>query len=235
MLAVVGRRARDRRRLVDLLGPPGEGAAVVGDPRAQVLLRRALRRALLLADGRARARARTGFVEGPVDRRLDHGRRRRGAPGRRLRTRSLQTGLVRLYAFAIAAGLAVLVLVFVAVEMNAHGWITTTLILAPARRGAADLAHPDAARLDRADRARWSRCSRSASGSRRSASFDFDRGGLQESSHADVVDGPRRLVPRRHVRGLLALARRADDRRRSRPRSPTAAGSAATGRAPTTG
>ena len=47
------RHARHRRRLVDLLGAQGEGAAAVAGARAQVLLRRAVQRPLLLARGRA--------------------------------------------------------------------------------------------------------------------------------------------------------------------------------------
>ena len=51
------RACRDRDRLVDLRRPPGGGARAAADPRAQVLLRRALRRDLLQAGGPARAGA----------------------------------------------------------------------------------------------------------------------------------------------------------------------------------
>ena len=54
-------------------------------------------------------------VEGPLVSGSIRGRHRRGALGGS-RTRSLQTGLVRSYALALAAGLTVLVLVFVAVR-----------------------------------------------------------------------------------------------------------------------
>ena len=66
------------------------------------------------------------------------------------------------------------------------------------------------------------------------ARFDFSRSGLQFSQKHAVDQGPARLVPRRRVR-ILALARRADGRRDGRVRSATASGSAATGRAPTSG
>src|SRR4029079_7489191 len=75
------RLCRYRRRLVDLLGPAGRRAAGVGRARAQVLLRRAVQRALLLAGGR-------GFAPPPLDgrgadrERLDR-RRSRPDPPRR--------------------------------------------------------------------------------------------------------------------------------------------------------
>ena len=60
-LAVALRPGRDRRRLVDLLGPACRRRhAAVGRARAQVLLRRALQRPLLLAGGRGLARCLDG-------------------------------------------------------------------------------------------------------------------------------------------------------------------------------
>ena len=60
VLAVLVGAGGHRPRVVDLLGAPDEGAALLGDPRAQVLLRRALRPALLLAGRPARAPPRLG-------------------------------------------------------------------------------------------------------------------------------------------------------------------------------
>ena len=74
----LARPRRHRRRLVDLLGAPGEGAAPVGRARAQVLLRRAVQRPLLLAGGRVLARPRLDG-RGPGRERLDP-RRRRTSP-----------------------------------------------------------------------------------------------------------------------------------------------------------
>ena len=89
-----------------------------------------LRPALLLARPNGSPASSRWAIEGPSSaarsRPLD--RRARGAQAR---VRQLQTGLVRTYAFGVAAGLAVLVLVFIAVQMSAYGWITTTLILLP--------------------------------------------------------------------------------------------------------
>ena len=76
-----GRSRGDRGRLVDLLGAPVARAAAGRRARAEVLLRRALRRALLLADGRAREDALLGR-RGAARQRLDPGRQRRGALGR---------------------------------------------------------------------------------------------------------------------------------------------------------
>ncbi len=85
------------RRLVDLLGAPGARAAAGRRARAEVLLRRALRRALLLADGRAREDARLGR-RGAARRRLDPGRRatRRAGPARaRVRSRPASSARTR--------------------------------------------------------------------------------------------------------------------------------------------
>ena len=70
-----------------------------------------------------------------------------------------------------------------------------------------------------------------AGGARRGRVLDRRRAAVRlraaaaSSSSADtrVVERPRRLLPRRHVR-LLALARRAGGRREARPRSPTGSG-----------
>ena len=76
-------RGRDRRRLGRVLGahapyPPGSGRP--HRPRAQVLLRRALRRGLLPADGGARGRA-ARLVRASPRARLARRDRRRRAPG----------------------------------------------------------------------------------------------------------------------------------------------------------
>ncbi len=99
------RRGRDRRRVGHLLGAHAArpaGASRATAPRAQVLLRRALRRGLLPADGAARGRA-AGLVRAPArprlarrDRRPSRARRAascaRSRPGSSARTRSRSPG-----------------------------------------------------------------------------------------------------------------------------------------------
>ena len=115
-----GRRARpdrDRDRLGDLRRAPRPGAAdraAADAARAQVLLRRALRPALLSARGAARDGA-LPPRRAAARARLDQGARSgdaRGGPG----TGRLQTGLVRTYALSIAASLAIVTVIFVAVR-----------------------------------------------------------------------------------------------------------------------
>ena len=86
--------------------------------RAQVLLRRGVRLALLPAGGRGSRARSTRFVERPLIARLD----RRPSPAARAapaaEVAQIQTGLVRTYALALAAGVAVLVLVFIVGAMR---------------------------------------------------------------------------------------------------------------------
>ena len=144
-------------------------------------------------------------------------------------SREAQTGLVRTYALALAGGV---------------GDPRPRLRGGPMTTAADDLSSRSPARCcsgscrSRARGRRRSRCSsrwsRSASGSGASSSFDFDKAGLQFERPDRLVDRPRLLVPRRHVR-LLAVARRPGGRGRRGGDRATRSGPAASGRAPTSG
>ena len=204
---------RHRRRLGRLLRahaphPAGDGRA--RRARAQVLLRRALRRGLLPARrccSRAALRdcvraARSSSARSP------------GSPPAHAASRSelseVQTGLVRTYALAIAGSVTVLALVFVWVKMT--DWLATILIFLPLA-GALIVWLLPIGRVAGPDRA--------ALRARRGRVLDHraDSDGLrQHLGHAelrpagDVVQRPRRLVPRRLLR-VLVLAGRARGRR----------------------
>ena len=100
-----------------LLGEARPRAAAVGGARAEALLRRALRRALLPARPSRPRRCSTRSSRG----RSSAARWRGSATGTgRLAgyVRALQTGIVRTYVLAVAAGLAVIVLVFISVRQR---------------------------------------------------------------------------------------------------------------------
>ena len=118
ILAVAARSWRDRRRVADVRSAARRRAALrvrAAHARAQVLLRRALRRAS--STGRpcgSRTALRAG-VEGPLiaETGRDLGDETRDLGGLVAR---VQTGLLRTYALAIASSVAVLAIVFVAVR-----------------------------------------------------------------------------------------------------------------------
>ena len=121
--SVARRRARprrDRRRLGSLRPQPrGRCRAAAGAASLeQKFYFDELYDARLLQAGRLRSRARsTRCVERPLIARLDRPSVAGGTPARLGRgSRRVQTGLVRAYALALAGGLAVLVVVFIAVR-----------------------------------------------------------------------------------------------------------------------
>ena len=113
-----------------------------------------------------------------------------------------------------------------------HGWLTTTLILLPVAGALARLAAAVAGACGGlAGAARLARRGRLLD--QRARPLRLRRGPPARAA-ARVVRRARRLVPRRPVR-LLALAGRAERRSCPRPRSRTASGPGATGRAATSG
>ncbi len=167
------RPARHRARLVDLLRAEGRRTEVAARPRAQVLLRRAVRLGLLQAGRRARAPPRPG-LRGARRPRLDHRPRARDARGRHRRPLAPDRARphVRLRRRRRAGrprprlhrG-----------QMTNHGWVTTTLILVPLIAALVIWVVP-MPRVSGSGRPRWpSRSPRSASGSTRSRSSTSTR------------------------------------------------------------
>ena len=235
VVAVLARPRRHRRRVGDLRRAAARGPAApvaAARARAQVLLRLALRPVFYAPAVCARRPRCAREFEEPVvlqagtdlgETTLDTGgarppdpdrpaphvrllpRRRRGRPRPRLPDR----------------------------QMNAS-YFTSLLIWLPIAARDRRLA---AAALALRDRER-SRCSsRSLEVGiwiEQAAHFDFSQPACRCRAAGELVRRPRRLVPRRRVR-LLALARRPHRRRDGGVRSATASGSAATGRARTSG
>ena len=230
IVAASRRRRRDLDRMGDLLAPLDGGAALRGRARTCSSTSSTSTSSTTSSSTGRRSRSSHAALARRSRRRSSAARSAQLAGGvrcARARHEPLQTGLVRTYVLAIAPAspsspssswrfampsrLAHDALILIPIGAGVLIWLVPLHAL---RRGAARLPR-------RAGRGR--RLGRHARALRlRSA------GGSSSDAAGDLVQRPRRLLPRRLLR-LLALARRPRGRRHGRARSATRSGSAASG------